>query len=74
MAGKSNRGRNRRGGSHGNTSSAEAASAQPSGAAARENASALESSLVGANGAEPKPEPREPENSDSSGQAKQGSY
>ncbi|XP_031373077.1 clustered mitochondria protein [Punica granatum] len=72
MAGKSNKGRNRRG-SHGNTSSAESAHAQPSGAAAKENASASpEPSVADENGAELKPEAKESENSDSAAQPKQG--
>lgn len=71
MAGKSNRGRNRRG-SHGSTSSAEATHAQPSGVAVKENACSPESSVVDANGAEPRLESKESENSDSSSQTKQG--
>ncbi|KAK4756668.1 hypothetical protein SAY87_006795 [Trapa incisa] len=72
MAGKSNKGRNRRGGSHGNASSSEAARAQTSGVGAKENASTVDPSVVDTNGAEPKLESREPENTDSAGQSKQG--
>ncbi|KAK4756760.1 hypothetical protein SAY87_006887 [Trapa incisa] len=72
MVGKSNKGRNRRRGSHGNASSSEAARAQTSGAGAKENTSTVEPSVVDTNGSEPKLESREPENTDSAGQSKQG--
>lgn len=73
MAGKSHKGRNRRG-SHGSTGTAVATHAQPPGAATtvKENASTPELSVVDANGAETKPETKESENYDPTGSLKEG--
>ncbi|KAK4797948.1 hypothetical protein SAY86_030274 [Trapa natans] len=73
MAGKSNRGRNRRG-AHGNTSSAAAAASrgQPSAPSASESVISSEPNVIDSNGAESRVETSESENSASSSQANQG--